>query len=79
MAAFFKRCLFAMPLWLCMTMAQAHMTAGDTPPDYPGDTRGGDAIHVMTTKRCIFANEFVDSTWQVIQLEVSALEPKCVF
>lgn len=73
MPAFFKRCLVAMPLWLCMAMAQAHVTAGDTPPDYLGDTRGGDAIHVSDMHGKIVVIAFWASWCQYCQKELPIL------
>jgi thiol-disulfide isomerase/thioredoxin len=46
MQAILKRCLFTAPLWILMTAAQAHLTPGDTPPDFLGNTRAEDAVHL---------------------------------
>jgi thiol-disulfide isomerase/thioredoxin len=46
MSTFIKRLLFAVPLLMFMTAAQAGVAVGDTPPDYLGQTRRGDDIHV---------------------------------
>jgi thiol-disulfide isomerase/thioredoxin len=39
-----------MPLLLFMGLVQAHVAAGDTPPDFLGETGGGDAIHLSAMR-----------------------------
>lgn len=73
MPTFLKRCLFAMPLLLCMTMAQAGVDAGDTPPDFLGKTRAGDAIHASDMQGKIVVIAFWASWCKYCQKELPVL------
>jgi thiol-disulfide isomerase/thioredoxin len=50
MSALLYRCWLVLPLLLFMSLARAHVMAGDTPPDFLGETRGGDAIHLSAMR-----------------------------
>jgi thiol-disulfide isomerase/thioredoxin len=73
MPAFLKRCLFIVPLWLCVTMAHAGIGAGDAPPDFVGDTRAGDAVHISDMHGKIVVIAFWASWCQYCQKELPIL------
>lgn len=50
MSALFKRLLVAASLFLFVTVAQAQVKPGDTPPDYLGKTRKGDEINLSAMR-----------------------------
>lgn len=46
MSAWFKRLWLAAPLFFFVSLAQAQVSPGDTPPDFLGKTRHGDDINI---------------------------------
>ena len=68
-----KRCLLALPLWLSMTAAQAHLAPGDTPPDFLGNTRAEDAVHVSDMRGKVVVVTFWASWCHYCQEELPSL------
>jgi len=73
MSALIKRLLVAVPLLLLVSMTQAEVSPGDTPPDFLGQTRKGDDVHISAMHGKIIVVAFWASWCQYCQKEFPVL------
>jgi thiol-disulfide isomerase/thioredoxin len=73
MSALIKRLMVAAPLLLFFAMAQADVSPGDTPPDFLGQTRKGEDIHISNMHGKVVVVAFWASWCQYCQKEFPIL------
>lgn len=73
MPAMFRRGLWALPLWLFVSAVQAHLAPGDTPPDFLGNTRAEDPVHVSDMRGKVVVVTFWASWCHYCQQELPSL------
>lgn len=73
MQATLKRYLLAASLWIFTTAAQARLAPGDTPPDFLGNTRAEDAVHLSDMHGKVVVVTFWASWCHYCQEELPSL------